>query len=445
MVLHAEVVVVGAGMFGAAAAKYLARSGADVLVIGPGQPPRDGAPASLAAFGAHHDEARIVRRLGWDRVWGTLDTRSADRMRALEAESGIGFLTECGALALMGKGVRDRTAEMLRLSGAAGVGVEELSGTALGREFPDLALPPVAGGVDGLLERHGAGYLNPRLLVQAQLRLASAAGARLLTGQVAAVRKDLSPHGRWLLRGTTADGVAVRARAERVLVAAGALVGQSGALPVGSRLDLHAYTEPNLLFEVAAGERERLRALPTVVVVDPEDRGNDNLSVYLLPPVRYPDGKWYVRLGPGMQPLVRELRTAEETLAWCTGGTITAEQARFLTAMMRTLIPALEPVSVRPACCVVDKTPTRHPYIGPLGPLGPGGHDGHDGLFVAVGGNGHGARGSDEIGRLAATLVLGGEWDFPLPREVFEPVAAPLPRTSGADRPAYLTPPFGLC
>ncbi|MEU9344463.1 FAD-binding oxidoreductase [Streptomyces sp. NPDC048278] len=437
MVLHAEVAVVGAGMFGSAAAKYLARGGADILVIGPGQPPRDGTPPSPAAFGAHHDEARIVRRLGWDQVWGTLDTRSADRMRALECASGIGFLTECGALALMGKGVRHRTAEMLRLSAAAGVTVEELSGSALGLDFPDLALPPVAGGVDGLLERRGAGYLNPRLLVAAQLRLAAAAGARLLAGEVTAVRKDPSPGGRWLLRATTADGVAVQARAEQVVVATGALANQSGALPAGQRLDLYAFTEPNLLFEVPAGQLERLGALPTVVVVDPEDRGNDNLSVYLLPPVRHPDGKWYVRIGPGMQPLVRELRTGEEALAWCTGGTLTTKQSRFLTTMLRTLVPALEPVSVRPACCVVDKTPTRHPYIGPL-------RD-HDGLFVAVGGNGHGARGSDEIGRLAANLVLGGEWDFPLPREVFAPVDAPSPRTSGADRPAFLTPPFGLC
>ncbi|MFJ3775501.1 NAD(P)/FAD-dependent oxidoreductase [Streptomyces sp. NPDC090075] len=437
MVLNAEVVVVGAGMFGSAAARYLARGGADVLVIGPGQASPDGTRPSLAAYGAHRDEARIVRRLGWDQVWGTLDTRSADRMRALEEESGIGFLTECGALALMGKGVRDRTAEMLRLSGAAGVTVEELSGTDLGRDFPDLALPPVAGGVDGLLERHSAGYLNPRLLVQAQLKLAAAAGARLLNGQVTAVDRNPSPGGRWLLRATTAAGTAVRAQAEQVVVATGALANRSGALSAGHRLDLHAFTEPNLLFEVGAGQWERLRALPTVVVVDPEDRGNDNLSVYLLPPVRYPDGKWYVRIGPGMQPLVRELRTAEEMLAWCAGGTIGAEQSRFLAAMMRTLIPALEPVSVRPACCVVDKTPTRHPYVGLLGE--------DDGLFVAVGGNGHGARGSDEIGRLAATLVLGGEWDFPLPREVFAPVPAPSPRVSGEDRPAYLTPPFGLC
>lgn len=433
MAVHAEVVVVGAGLFGSAAAKYISRAGADVVVIGPG--PLGGGAVPLAAFGAHSDEARIVRRLGWDDVWGTLDSRSAQRLRALEAESGVGFFAECGALAVMGAGVRQRTAEMLRRCAVAGIAVEELDGTALAREFPGLGMPPVAGGVDGLLERQSAGYLNPRRLVAAQLDLAVAAGARPVRGHVSAVRKD-SPAGGWLLQ-VAGDGAAVEIRAEKVVVAAGSLINRCGALPAGLELDLRAFTEPNLLLEVAARQLEGLRTLPTVVVVDPEDAGDDNLSAYLLPPVRYPDGKWYVRLGPGMQPLVKELRTAQEMLSWCTGQTITSEQSRFLSRMTRLLLPSLEPVSVRTACCVVDKTPTRHPYIGAPGE--------DDSLTVAVGGNGHGARGSDEIGRLTSTLVLGQDWDFPLPQEVFAPVTAPRTQHRGAGRPGYLTPPFGLC
>lgn len=434
MVLYAEVVVVGAGMFGSAAAKYIGRAGADVLVIGAGQS-HHVASASLPAFGAHFDEARIVRRLGWDLLWGTLDSRSAERLRTVEAESGVGFFSECGALALMGKGVRQHTAEMLRLCAAAGVAVEEVSGTALGREFPDLGMPPVAGGVDGLLERQSAGYLNPRRLVKAQLDLALAAGARLVRGHVSAAGKD-SAAGPWLLQ-VAGNGSVFQVQAEKVLVAAGSLINRSGALPVGHELDLQAFTEPNLLFEVAEDQLERLRTLPTVVVVDPEDSGNDNLSAYLLPPVRYPDGKWYVRIGPGMQPLVRELRTAQEMLSWYAGQAITREQAQFLRNMMRMLVPSLEPVSVHAACCVVDKTPTRYPYLGAL--------DEDDSLTVAVGGNGHGARGSDEIGRLASTVVLGQKWDFPLPQEVFAPMAEPRPRSPRAGRPGYLVPPFGLC
>jgi glycine/D-amino acid oxidase-like deaminating enzyme len=73
-----EVVVVGAGMFGSAAAKHLSNAGAQVLVIGPAEP-AGGVPASQHEFGAYFDEARITRRLGWDEVWGTTDARSLER------------------------------------------------------------------------------------------------------------------------------------------------------------------------------------------------------------------------------------------------------------------------------------------------------------------------------------------------------------------------------
>ncbi|MET7987531.1 FAD-dependent oxidoreductase [Streptomyces sp. NPDC005281] len=49
MIEEADVVVVGAGMFGSAAAKYASRAGADVLVIGPVHHPTRGRRARSAA------------------------------------------------------------------------------------------------------------------------------------------------------------------------------------------------------------------------------------------------------------------------------------------------------------------------------------------------------------------------------------------------------------
>ncbi|MEV4936897.1 FAD-dependent oxidoreductase [Streptomyces zaomyceticus] len=417
MMRHAEVLVVGAGMFGAAAAKYLARAGADTIVIGP-EEPAYGTPARLPEYGAHHDESRIARCLGWDRFWGTVDTRSTARYRDIEAESGIGFFHECGSLALAAASLGDRTEGMLRTARDDGVLVERLSDAEVRREFPELCPPPIPGGVEALLERKSAGHINPRRLVRAQLELAAASGAKLLRGTVTSVRRD-EKTGSWRVHG---DGFSVGA--EKVLVAAGALINHNDALPAGRRLDLQVFTEPNLLFEIDAPQRERLRELPTVVTIDPTDSGDDNLSAYLLPPIRYRDGKWYLRIGPAMQPLVRELRTARDVLTWCTNQKTTPEQSAFLLRMMRLLLPGLEPVSVREACCVVDKTPSRYPYIG---------HLGDDGLSAVVGGNGHGARGSDEIGE---------PWDFPLPPQTFAPTPAP---TTRPDRPCYLEPSFGLC
>ncbi|MFC7304062.1 NAD(P)/FAD-dependent oxidoreductase [Streptomyces monticola] len=449
---NVEVVVVGAGMFGAAAAKYLSRAGADVLVVGPGEPERH-ATAGLREFGAHFDEARIVRRLGWDRFWGTVDTRSTERLRHIEAESGTAFFQECGALALMAQSHAGQVQTMLRESaddsdsgsgdgnrngngGGNGVTVERIPEADLRREFPPLGLPPLQGGVEGLLERKGAGYVSPRRLVQAQLDLAVAAGGRLRRGSVTAVRRDEST-GLWRLyvEGSGATGSTIGA--EKVLVAAGSLVNQSGALPPGHALDLHAFTEPNVFFELDGTQLDRFMGLPAVVTMDPEDRGDANLSHYLLPPVRYADGTWRMKIGPGMQPIVRELRSAQEMLTWYAEQRITPEQRDVLTELMRLMAPGLEPVSVREACCIIDKTHSHHPYIGHLDEDGT--------LSVAVGGNGRGARGSDEIGRLASRVVLGQRWDFPLPQEVVAPQrAAPLPRGAGS-RPEFSVPPFGLC
>ncbi|MGW5780361.1 hypothetical protein [Streptomyces sp. NPDC003863] len=101
--------------------------------------------------------------------------------------------------------------------------------------------------------------------------------------------------------------------------------------------------------------------------------------------------------------------------------------------MQRMLLPGLLPVSVREACPVVDETRSRYPYIG---------RPGEDGLYVTVGGNGHGARGRDETGRLASTVVRDQEEDFPLPPETFAPTVESLARP---DRPCHLKPPFGPC
>ncbi|MFI0923410.1 NAD(P)/FAD-dependent oxidoreductase [Streptomyces sp. NPDC021012] len=433
MARNADVVVVGAGMFGSAAAKYLSRSGADTVIVGPPEPDRPAA-ARLSEFGAYHDESRIARCLGWDRFWGTVDSRSTARYRDIEAESGVGFFQECGALALIAASLREHTDTMLRTSEDDGVTVDRMTAADLRQEFPGLGLPPMNGGVEGLLERKSAGHLNPRHLVRAQLALAQAAGARLLRATVTGIHRD-GPAGPWHVRTQTATtGATVTVRADKLLIAAGSLVNHNNALPRPYRLDLQTFTEPNLLYEVADRHLPALQDLPTVVTIDPEDSGDANLSAYLLPPLRYPDGRWYLRIGPAMQPAVRELRTTDEIHTWYARQRITPQQSALLSRMTKVLLPGLEPVSVREACCVVDKTPTRYPYLGHL--------DKDKSLTVAVGGNGHGARGSDEIGRLAATLVLGDRWDLPLSQETFAPAHEP---GAAAGRPDYLRPPYGLC
>lgn len=428
-----EVVVVGAGMFGSAAAKHLSRAGADVLVIGHAEPDGD-LPTDQNTFGAYFDGARITRRLGWDEVWGAMDARPLGRFGDIEAESGIKFLHECGSLVVLARSIEHRTNAILRHCEVEGIAVKRMSEDALSAEFTELGLPRLTGGAEGLLEYDRAGYINPRKLVQAQLTLVGAAGGQLLSAAVKAVRRD-EQSGLWHLLASGAGGT-TEVKAEKIVLATGAFTNHNNVLPCGYRLALHAFTEPNLLFEVGGNQLDRLRGLPAIVTVDPDDTGNANKSLYLLPPIHYPDGKWYMRIGPGMQPIVEGLRTVDEMNAWYAAQRVTAPQAAFLTEMMKMFVPGLTPASVREAACIIEKTPSRYPYIGHI--------DSDESLTVVVGGNGHGARGSDEIGRLASTVALGRPWDCPIPQATFAPLAASEQATHSG-RPAFLKPPFGLC
>ena len=55
-------------------------------------------------------------------------------------------------------------------------------------------------------------------------------------------------------------------------------------------------------------------------------------------------------------------------------------------------------------------TPTTRPYIGKI----------HDNLGVAIGGNGHSAKCSYEIGHIATEMMTTSGWNYKLPQKAFE-------------------------
>ncbi len=432
MVSTFDVAVVGAGMFGSAAAKYLSRWSQRVVAIAPGKPDFAANSHSTLVFGAHHDESRIVRRLGWDEIWAATDSRSANRLRDIERESGIKVFEECGSLVLIAGSISARSDAIVSRSAADNIIVSRLAESDLKGKFPHLSVPPLAGGIEGLFEEKLAGYLNPRRMVEAQLAIAQKSGATVLTGTVVSAEKCAS-HPLWRLAVRVADKT-VEVLACNVLVATGVFTNFSPFL-TSNPLDIRMYSEPNLLFEIREDDVARYRRMPCVVLVDPEDCGADNLSFYLVPPIQYPDGRWYMRIGPGMQPVVEELHTSRAMIDWYFHQSINYAQEALLTRLFRLVLPDLEPVSSRHACCVIDKTPTHSFYIGKVGDRS---------VNVVVGGNGHGARGSDEIGRLAALAVLEREWDFPVGQRAF----SPLFKSQASGKfcyEGYLQPPFGLC
>lgn len=77
--------------------------------------------------------------------------------------------------------------------------------------------------------------------------------------------------------------------------------------------------------------------------------------------------------------------------------------------LMWTIFIGIQLLSHQGDCCVIVKTPSDRPYIDHI----------HSQLGVALGGNGTAAKSSDEIGRIAAVMMMKNIWDSTLNKELF--------------------------
>ena len=123
-------------------------------------------------------------------------------------------------------------------------------------------------------------------------------------------------------------------------------------------------------------------------------RVKDGSDPYVLPPIRYPDGKFYLKIGG--EPDAKNLHSKEDLINWFRSSG-DANIKSYMCNRLKDLIPNLTYIKAHTKSCVVTYTSTGLPFIAPLS----------DHLFVAAGGCGAAAKSSDEIGRIAAQTVLG--------------------------------------
>lgn len=372
-------IVIGGGMMGAAAARHLSEQTDGVLLLGPGEP-RD-YQAHQGVFASHYDEARITRRFDADPLWTTFAARSIERYRQIETMSGIRFYSEAGCL-FAGPSPRSSADYLYRAREVAcslGLVVEQLEAAQLSEAFRQFAFPSH---LIGHYERSKAGYINPRALVRAQTALAVDQGTQHVEAVATAI---WSEGGRVCVE--TIDG---EYEAERVLVAAGAFSNFHHLLP--RPLDLSAAPRTVVFFELDEQALSVFGNMPSTIVFT--DREEDH--IYILPPVRYPDGKVYLKLGGDIE--TGRFNTLEDVQAWFRTAGDPAEAERLKDIALQ-LMPALAGSKTSSAACVATFTATGHPYAGFL----PGSQ-----VAVLTGGNFVAAKSSDELGRLGALLMLEG-------------------------------------
>jgi sarcosine oxidase len=393
-----DVVVVGAGPIGTAAARYLSAQGQGVCVIGPEEQAdfRD----HHGVWSGHYDQGRLAAP-DVPLVETVMGLRSMRRFAELESLTGIAFHTVHPCLTVMpkelptgfddlGGGFFNLAAILDNAQSLAGDG-EYLSEAALAERFTQLRFPP---GHDGVLQLQ-AMIVNPRSLVKAQLAAATASGATRVSDEVVGLDRQA---GGFALRTRQGDTIG----ATRIVMAAGAGINAYGLLtkPIAAQvygctavlvevLEPDVVDFPTLMYYMLTGD---VPAFTGIVV----------------PPLQYPDGRWYVKLAGG-SVLRCPLNDYQEINSWVRGGGHQEDGPELFAILAGLLGDDVRYGEVRTRPCPLLMSATGRSYIDYV----------EDGIVLASEGS-NGVMMGDEIGRLAAELVMKGRWGDSLPAELFE-------------------------
>jgi len=357
-----DVVVIGAGAMGSAAAYALARRGARVTAIDRFAPPH--------ARGSSHGRTRIIREAYFEHpAYVPLVRRAYQLWAELERETGRALFRRTGGLTL---GAEDGVlvSGALRSAREHAVDHEVLDGGALRRRVPALAPPP---NTVAVLE-HRAGILFPERCVEALRAAARARGAHLLTEE-RVLRWDASSG---FVSVTTNRGVH---RARRVILAAGAWLAQ-----LAPALGVPLTVERQVIHWITPRrhpERVSARHLPVAIW-----EYAPGCMFYVIPDV-----------GDGLKAALHHQGATVDPDAPVAPATPT-EQAGVLALVDRYLNDAAGIVG-ESATCLYTNTPDGHFVI-----------DAHPGLpevIVASACSGHGFKFAPAIGDALADLALGNE------------------------------------
>jgi sarcosine oxidase len=382
MALQADVIVVGLGAVGAAAAWQLARRGAAVLGLDRFHPPH--------AFGSSHGETRITRRgVGEGAEYAPLALRSHEIWRELEAETGRSLFLACGCLVIgpeHGLSPHHGKTDFVRRSAATavqfGVAHELLSASEIARRYPQFR---PTGSEIGYFEP-GAGLLYPERCVEAQLEAAARLGARLKFG---AGVLEIEPFGR-VVRVRTLDE---RYEAGKVILCAGAWTPALAGAPLAT-----AVLQPQALHWFEAGE-PRLYAperFPTFIWMH-GDRDEDLFYGFPIPPDAATQG---IKLATEKFGSISDPEAIDRNVP-------EPEALGVFDRHVRGRLSGVRRKVLRSAACLYTRTPDAD-FVLDF-------HPQSDRLLIASACSGHGFKHSAAVGELLAAIAL----DAALPPPAF--------------------------
>ncbi|MCW2696005.1 MAG: Monomeric sarcosine oxidase [Modestobacter sp.] len=377
-----DVIVLGTGGMGSAAASALARRGQRVLGLDRFGPGHD--------RGSSHGGSRIYRQSYFeDPAYVPLLLRAWELWHQLAADSGRDVFLPTGGL-YVGRPDGTTFGGSLRAARQWRLEHEVLGPPDVARRFPTLRLAE-----DELaLHEERAGIARPEQTVLAHLELAAAAGAELHSHEEV-LDWDAGPAG-------------VRVRTSRASYTAGALVVAPGAWApeVLADLGLPLTVERQVmhwLTPTGGTARYEPARHPVYICGDGPDQ------VYGFPAIDGPDGGVKISFFRAGAPCTPE--TIDRTVH-------PDEVARLRARVARTF-PDLVGPPLDARTCMYTTTPDEHFVLAR--------HPEHEAVVVACGFSGHGFKFVPVVGEVLADLVVDGRTDHPI--ALFDPsrLGAPLP------------------
>lgn len=385
-----DYLVIGKGLMGTAVAKYLSNVSNNVAVLGPDEP-TDWAKHE-GVFASHYDQGRITRQLSKDEVWSILGQRAIQQYAEIEAQSGVQFYFPVGGLFVAPQTDDNQYLQQVDAIGQR-LGVDFTHFDAVPEQFAFLQFPANCGGIH---EPAPAGYINPRSLVAAQLKIFADNGGTILRETAVSVLPESDYVNIKTLEGN-------QYQAKKIIIATGAFTNDYDLLP--HKLPLRVKTETIILAEIEEKEVARLAGMPTVIY---EIESPHLQDIYLLPPIQYPDGRFYLKMGCNTSA-DRTLSSLDERREWLISGN-SDHMLTPMRAALESIIPNLKAISWQTKRCLITYTEKGYPAIDEL-------LKGQ--LYVVTAGNGSSAKSSDAIGQLAASLAINETWQDSLAQHHF--------------------------
>ncbi|MGE0599315.1 MAG: N-methyl-L-tryptophan oxidase [Dehalococcoidia bacterium] len=372
-----DVVVIGAGAVGSAAAYHLARSGRRGLLLEQFQVGHD--------RGSSHGQSRIIRHSYYSADYASLAPEAFAMWRELERESGANLLTMTGGID-MGLASSPELAACKTSLDEAGFGSVWLEGEEAQEYAPQFVLPDDC----AVLWQSGAGILNADRCVRALAAQAIAHGARLAEG---ARVTSIEPGPRRTEVAFERAGSAEKVEARSVVVAAG---------PWGPRLF------GSLGIEV--GLRVTHQQVVYYPVEDPSLWSVGRCPIYIAHGRRGFYG-FPICERPGFIKVATEM--TDEIDPDTPPGTVDTEALAGLNERVATMFRGIRPEPAEVVTCRYTESPDKDFIIDQ--------HPEHSNIVLASPCSGHGFKFSVLTGKLAGELATApaGDYQLPLWRERF--------------------------